>query len=179
MTAQSEMNLVTTTEIEKPDFAKYHDYRLFLRDYIRHLRSRGKYSERKFAAFVGFKSFSFMRMVIAGQRRPSRLSIERIAHGLGLSPDERRYLLLLWHFDQAQTTKERDAAIKAIANFKVDTSAPLKNSQEIRFKNRIPASRLDELSILIATLEERVGVNTEEDMMTIEITVVSSNNDNA
>ncbi len=81
---------------------------------IEYLRSRNEYSNRKFAAEVGFGSPSFLRMVIGGQRNLSRENTEKLCRAFNLDEKESEFFEQLVEFDQASDMKVADLAYKKI-----------------------------------------------------------------
>jgi len=81
---------------------------------IEYLRLRNEYSNRKFAAEVGFGSPSFVRMVIGAKRNLSRENTEKLAKAFNLDEKETHFFELLVDFDQASDMKAADLAYKKI-----------------------------------------------------------------
>jgi len=98
----------------KPNVYDFLNYRNFVRDMIEYLRQRNEYSNRKFAAEVGFGSPSFVRMVIGGKRNLSRENTEKLIKAFSLSEKEADFFELLVDFDQASDMKAADLAYKKI-----------------------------------------------------------------
>jgi hypothetical protein len=56
------------TLMDRPSIFSYGNYRSFLHDFICYLRNRGSYSNRAFARKAGFKSHTFVNLIL-----PSRV----------------------------------------------------------------------------------------------------------
>lgn len=78
------------------------------------LRDRGEYSNRKFASEVGFKSSSFLRMVIQGTRTLNHENIEKLIQAFQLDKREAEFFQLLVQFDQAENPKAADEVYRRI-----------------------------------------------------------------
>lgn len=63
---------------------------------------------RDFAGAAGFSAHSFLTNVLHGRRSLTVESADKVARGLGLSPDEGDYLGLLVRFEAARTTAEKN-----------------------------------------------------------------------
>jgi len=96
---------------------KYLDYRSYLRDRIEALRKEEKYSARKFAASVGFKSPTTLGQIISGRRNVSKDALKKIAKGLQLGPKEAQFLAHLVDFTQAKTMEEKNSSYQEILKF--------------------------------------------------------------
>lgn len=95
----------------------YHDYRLFLRDRLNHLKQSENRSTRQVAASSSL-SESYLSMVISGQRRLSRGSLKKLAPALGLKRSEASYLEWLVAMTEAAGPEEQIAALKKIQRFR-------------------------------------------------------------
>lgn len=104
----------TSPSSQRPNVFDYLNYRNFVRDTIEYLRSKGEYSNRKFASEVGFKSPSFLRMIIQGERNLSRENLEKLSKAFQLDPKENEFFELLVEFDQAPDMKSADLVYKRI-----------------------------------------------------------------
>jgi len=88
---------------------KYTDYREFLKDWWVARRAQGrKFSCRNFARVAGFKSYSFISMLIAGDRNLSEDRVPGFVRALGLDQDEAAFFVDLVKFNQAETNSEKN-----------------------------------------------------------------------
>jgi len=101
-----------------PDIFRYLDFRSYLGDCVEALRSAGKFSTRKFAREVGFKSPTTLTHIISGRRNVSPESIKKISAGLSLNKMESEFLKRLVNFTQAKDANEKNEFYKSILNFK-------------------------------------------------------------
>jgi len=106
------------TSIKMPTVFDYLDYRSFATDSIDFLRWKGEYSTRKFARKAGFKSSSFVRMLLAGQRNLTANTAARLGKGLGLNKDEISYLKILVAFNHTKELSEKDRLYRRLLRLK-------------------------------------------------------------
>lgn len=85
---------------ERPKVEDFDDYKNLIKAFIEHLRGKGEYSNRKFAQEAGFKSHSYLLMVISGKRRLKLEAARKISQGLKLNSQEESYFLKLVEFNQ-------------------------------------------------------------------------------
>jgi len=85
---------------------------------IEFLKSKGLYSVRKFAASSGFKSTSYIRMVLDGKRNLSSVSAKQMAKGLRLLANESKFFEKLVSFAQSTEMSEKDQLYKELYNFR-------------------------------------------------------------
>lgn len=102
----------------KPSIFDYLDYRRFLEDFTAYLKSKGQYSIRKFAAQAGFKSNSFMRMVVTGKRNLSTESVRKLSTAFRLTERETEFFEKLVIFAQSETLQGKDTAYQEILKSK-------------------------------------------------------------
>jgi len=101
-------------EHPKPSIYDFVDYREFIHATISILRIRGKFSARKFAEEVGFKSCGYMTMVLKRQRNLSTKSAQKVADGLTLSKEEADFFHKLVAFNQSQNPATKDKAYQEL-----------------------------------------------------------------
>lgn len=99
---------------QKPYIFDYLNFRNYLNDQVEYLRARNLYSNRKFAQEVGFKSASYLRMVIQRERNLNREAIEKLITAFEMSSQEAEFFRLLVEFDQSKDLKEADGLYKKI-----------------------------------------------------------------
>lgn len=92
---------------------EYLDYRTFLQDYYREKKeAMPAFSLRLFSDKIGFKAKDFISRVMNGEKNLSSESIPKVSHGLRLGKRETEFFEALVHFNQAETTDERNAAFE-------------------------------------------------------------------
>lgn len=94
----------------------YLDYRAFLRDSFAAARAMGNpVSNRWLARRLGFRSFSFITMLLQGKRNLTRPNRERFARLLGLDAAEEAYFAALVEHNQARLVLDRERALQSLA----------------------------------------------------------------
>jgi uncharacterized protein (TIGR02147 family) len=97
-------------------FLSHRDY---LSELYRLIKARGEsYSYLKFAADLGFSATNVIRLVIAGQRPLTSKAAEKIAKGLELRGDGRRYWTTLIKYASARLPAERDELFRLLISYK-------------------------------------------------------------
>ena len=95
---------------ERPDVARFTDYRAFLREMVKFLRAvRPGFSFRSFARRAGFASPNYLKLVSDGLRNLAPESVEKFARGLGLSKREQEIFRILVLIANARSDDERNA----------------------------------------------------------------------
>lgn len=95
---------------ERPDVARFTDYRAFLREMVKFLRAvRPGFSFRSFARRAGFASPNYLKLVTDGLRNLAPESVEKFARGLGLSKREQEIFRVLVLITNARSDDERNA----------------------------------------------------------------------
>lgn len=97
---------------------EYLDFRNFLNDLVEDLRQQKLFSSRDFAKKAGFKSNSYLRMIIQGKRNLSKDAATRVASAFEMLQTEKDFFFLLVQLDQASSLAEKDRCLKEIFNFK-------------------------------------------------------------
>lgn len=104
--------------VKKPNIQEYHDYLLFLKDWIQFLKDRERgFSLRKIAKEVGMAS-GYLPMCFSGKRRLSEKYYLKIKPHLKLSQKEERYLDLLRVIAESEDTKRRVQALTDLQKLK-------------------------------------------------------------
>lgn len=106
-----------TGERIAPDIFQYHEYRVFLRDQLRHLKSSQRISLRQVAKRSGV-SESYISMVISGQRRLSEDQLKKLVPALQLERSEASYLSWLIEVVDAVSPEAQLEALKKIQRFR-------------------------------------------------------------
>jgi uncharacterized protein (TIGR02147 family) len=100
----------------KPIF-EYSDYRLFLRDYLLAVKSRGeKLTYEELGRKVGFTSKGFVTQIIQGKCKIPKDKIRKFGMALELKKKERSYFELLVRFDQAKTHRAKNDNFKKLSS---------------------------------------------------------------
>jgi len=93
----------------KPNISDYLDYRKFMIDsYNFKKRNTKKFSYSRWAEKAGFKSRSFLRLVMLGERSLSSDSIRDVAKALELNKQETEFFFNLVSFNQSENFKNRE-----------------------------------------------------------------------
>ena len=101
--------------MKKPEVLTYHDFRSYMRDFYEFRKStQPGFSFAAWNKRAGFKSRSFLRLVMLGKREPSINSVIAIAKALELNQSESRYFGLLVQFAQASGVEDRESLLKQI-----------------------------------------------------------------
>lgn len=98
----------------RPKVFDYSDYRLYLRDIFSFLKSQRRVSLRRISNMAGFKSCSYLRMIINDQRNLSEKSCLMLAKALSLSVSETEHLWKLVRLIQSPMPIERAELRKEI-----------------------------------------------------------------
>ena len=91
------------------DVFSYLDYRAFLRDHYLDRKERRGLSYRGFSKRAGLKSPNYLKLVIDGDRNLTEPMAKRFAKACGLEGDAAAYFEDLVAFNQAKSTRERNA----------------------------------------------------------------------
>ncbi len=91
----------------RPDIFSYLDFRLFLRDLVHHLRATNKFDVKTFARESGFRSASYLKMIIDGQRTLTPKAALQVSLGLKLRKPEALYLEKLSQYCQCEDVPEK------------------------------------------------------------------------
>lgn len=104
--------------VNKPNIQEYHDYLLFLKDWIQFLKERERgFSLRKVAKEAGMAS-GYLPMCFSGKRRLSEKFYRKIKPHLKLSAKEERYLDLLRVIAESEDIKDRVQALTDLQKLK-------------------------------------------------------------
>ncbi len=96
-----------TNEILRPDIYKYHEYRVFLKDWLDFLKSsQPDFSTRQLSAKSGI-AVGYLNMVIKGSRNLSEKVIYKMLPYLGLVSTEAEYLSALVRLSDSKTQQTR------------------------------------------------------------------------
>ncbi|HRE87920.1 MAG TPA: TIGR02147 family protein [Myxococcota bacterium] len=117
--------------IERPDVARFTDYRGYLKAMTAYLRAtRPGFSFRSFARRAGFASPNYLKLVTDGLRNLAPESVERFARGLGLNKREHELFRMLVLLANARSDEERNAIYSRLRERVVgDEIAQLRDDQ--------------------------------------------------
>lgn len=104
---------------EPTDVFRYLDHREFLADYYAaRKRSRRGFSYRQFSRRAGLSSPNYLKLVIDGARNLSAPMAERFGSACGLEGDALAYFVALVAFNQAKSSRERNACYARLTRFR-------------------------------------------------------------
>jgi uncharacterized protein (TIGR02147 family) len=107
-----------------PNIFNYIDYREFLEEFYHEQKSQNKaFSYQYFANKAGFKSKSFIKLVIDGKKNLTSDSIEKLNNVLKLNEKSFSYFKDLISFNQAKAVQERNYYFEKITQYNKRSSA--------------------------------------------------------
>lgn len=93
----------------------YTDYRAFLRDSFASAKAMGNpVSNRWLARRLGFRSFSFITMLLQGKRNLTKPNREKFARLLNLDPADTQYFSALVEYNQALDADDKERALQRL-----------------------------------------------------------------
>src|ERR1700683_449627 len=96
----------------KKKIYEYGNFREFLRDYYLSQKEEDRrFSYQVFAKVAGFKSKSFLTLVITGKRNLTSESIEKISLALKLNKDEATFFRNLVFLNQSSTAVDKQVYV--------------------------------------------------------------------
>lgn len=108
---------LTTPAIERPVVFTYHDYRLFLKDWLAYRKAnQSGFSLRNLAKQAGLAA-GYLPMILNGKRPLTQHALSRLSPFLGLSPSEQSYLESLTVFGTADSPDARLSALERMKRF--------------------------------------------------------------
>ena len=125
------------THIHKKIYS-YLNYRLFLSDLVRELKSVQKsFTMRSFAKTAGFGSPSYLKMIIDGQRQLTTKSMDKFCHAFYITGREKDYFEILVKYNQSKDPDEKDLLLDELKEIRPRTtfSDIEKNKQEYLTKD--------------------------------------------
>lgn len=103
-----------------PDIYAYLDYREYLKDYyLEKKKANAVFSYQSFANKAGFKTKSFLKMVISGKKNLSDASLDKVATALKLDAKARSYFEDLVAFNQEKSLKIRNQILEKLLTHRV------------------------------------------------------------
>lgn len=110
------------------------DYRAYLGAVYAEIKTQERsYTYLEFAADLGFSPTNVVRLVIAGQRRLTPLTSERIATALELKTKERRYFSALVKYINARQGPEREALFQRLLAVKRESLANVEDQIKLEY----------------------------------------------
>ncbi len=125
-----------SSAVERPEIFSYLNYRQFLDDFVLYLRAMKLYSARKFALVVGFKSPSYLKMIIDGHRNIGTEVVARLAGALNLKKDEVAFFEKLVLFNQTENMDLKDRAYEDLLTFRKFRSVHAIEAAQYEFYSR-------------------------------------------
>ena len=98
----------------KPFIFDFLNYREFLKARVEYLKSENLFTVRDFTLRSGFRSTSYLTMIIDGRRNLMPESVSKVSKGLLLNSHESDFLMNLVKFDTAPTPEDKELALKKI-----------------------------------------------------------------
>lgn len=99
----------------RPNIFEFENYRLFLGDFMNHLRTtRRAFSVRAFTKKAGFSSPGYFQSLINGRRNLSEKGALKIGKAFALSEEEQKFFFLLMEFNQADDAQTAGVAYKKL-----------------------------------------------------------------
>lgn len=128
---ESITNEIETTAVKAsvakpfPSLSDCMDYRKFLADFYEHKKDQTKnhfrpYSYAHFSAAADIKSPNYLKMIIEGKRNLSDDMVSKFAKAMSLNKEQGEELRLLVNFNQAEDPANRNFALKALSEFRVE-----------------------------------------------------------
>lgn len=103
-----------------PDIYSYLDYREYLKDYYTEKKQANPvFSYQSFANKAGFKTKSFLKMVISGKKNLSDSSLDKVAKALKLDQKATSYFEDLVAFNQEKSLKIRNQLLEKLLTHRV------------------------------------------------------------
>ena len=97
----------------------YLDFREYLRDVFQENKEKNRFfTHRYFAKLAGLGSYSYLRMVIKGERNLTTNSVNKIVRALKLNKKESAYFENLAYFNQSTTDKDKDLYFDRLVKLK-------------------------------------------------------------
>jgi len=120
--------------MKSPDIFAYTDSLLYLKDWFQYQKEKNPhFSYTTFSQKAGFKSRSFIQLVLKDQRSISAKSLFPMLKGLGLKAKEAHFFEALVDFRQAKSHEEKALHWERIRKLGKSSSAAKLRSQEFDF----------------------------------------------
>jgi uncharacterized protein (TIGR02147 family) len=118
----------------KIEITQYTDYILFINDWVAAKKQAGDFSFRSFSKNSGFKSPSYLKLVMNGTRAISPKSIHKFALGLGLNKNQSQYFELLVNYKTANDERSKRIYLEQILALQKNKSGNEKEEYEFLSK---------------------------------------------
>lgn len=129
-----------------PNIYNYLNYREFLRDYYNEQkREKTGFSYQYFANKAGFKSKSFLKLVIDGKKNLTPRSLDKINRGMKLSPRSFSYLTDLVEFNQSNSVNVLNSFFEKLVGYNRRNSTKLIIKEQYDFYSKWYHSTIREL----------------------------------
>lgn len=134
-------------KFSRPDIFQYHDYRVFLKDWVEWLKvKRGGYSLRTLATEAGF-SCAYLPLILAGKRKLTEKGQRKLIPVIQISQQEKSYLVLM--IQAIEGSKDEQAqALEQMQRLKAYRSANPRETEVFRYLTRWFYVALRELTAL-------------------------------
>jgi len=122
------------TKIDPVDVFAYTDFRLFMRERYRSLKSRDRsLTYEKLGKIIGFSSPGFFTQLIQGKTRLPSSMTQKISCALGLNQKESRYFSLLVEYGQTDEHVRKHELFKKVVNHNTGIARKLSPEQYAMF----------------------------------------------
>ncbi len=105
-------------EQQRPNVFKYFEYRLFLKDFVDYLIKNKGESKRRISRACGFRSASYLPMLIMGQRDLGAAGVRAISKGFSLTKDEAIYFSTLVDHQTNPSAEHRSEAFSRLVKLR-------------------------------------------------------------
>lgn len=114
----------------------YSDYRQYLKDLTRRLKSEGRFNLRDFARRAGIKAPGYLKMVIDGRRSLKEKTVKKFCRALGLSGRSRDYFQELVAYNQTTNPDLKKACFDRLVTLRPRSSHHLLGKRQNRYFSR-------------------------------------------
>ena len=156
-------------DMKKPVIFEYLDLTQYLGDYVKFRKAaQGDFSYEKWADELGFKSRSYLRMIIIGKKKATESFEEAFSRQSLFAPQEIEYFHFLILYSQCKTHKERQLYGKKLVHLIHEVSGQKEVASQFTFLSDPVLPRLlillsfDDLSKNPVSLAPLIGKSTEE-----------------
>ncbi|MFZ4402653.1 MAG: TIGR02147 family protein [Pseudobdellovibrionaceae bacterium] len=125
---------------KKPVVTDYLDYRQFMRDFFDYKKAQDQgFSHQSWSAKAGFKSRSFLRLVMLAKRSLSEESIPMVAKALELKKQETDFFVNLVSYNQSSQFQSREYFFNRIMKANVSQKVtPIRDSYRYLTNHLVP-----------------------------------------
>lgn len=139
------MTHLQNNPISKPELKTFYSARQFLNAEFKYRKNLNpKLSLESWCFELGYRSKSFLYMVISGKRTITSDLIEVLSKNLNLSPDETDYFTLLAHHENSETEYDKKIFLDKILEFRLLKENIIEDTSYIDFLSDVdlPAIKL-------------------------------------